>query len=313
MHSSACWRYKKMLELKDWSELLDTALKEDHASDDVTSKLFSEFAASKGVDAEKQLCRFQLTAKEDLLFCGAGLLNVLRERSGWTFESDASEGQWVKSGDSIIHGSAPFFDLLSLERSFLNILQHLSGISTRTHRAVTIVDEAWQLWSEGQKEELDKPEVLHTRKTLPGWRRFQIFACLAGGGSLHRLNLADRAMIKDNHRAFLSQQKSSFEQMREWAKNGYQDVWQEALFEADTLAEALDLHAAGAQHLLLDNFTPASLPAAISKLNCRSIEVSGGITLDNLKNYVLPGVTRISLGSLTHSVKAADISLEILD
>lgn len=306
-----------MLEPKDWSRLLEIALEEDHASNDVTSLLFLDYVASRQIESSEAktspICSFQLLAKEDLVFCGAGLLKVLQERPGWTFQSDTDEGQWICAGDRIMHGEAPFFDLLSLERSVLNILQHLSGISTRTHQAVSTVEEVWQQWSESDKEKFEKPEVLHTRKTLPGWRPYQIFACLAGGGALHRMSLSDRAMIKDNHRVFLSQLGSSFSEMKNWLQAEQKALWQEAIFEADSLQEALELEAAGAEHLLLDNFAPSDIPEAITQLHSRSIEVSGGINLANIKDYVLPGVTRISIGSLTHSVKAADISLEIVD
>ncbi|MEO5668569.1 MAG: hypothetical protein ABIR96_10960, partial [Bdellovibrionota bacterium] len=174
-----------------------------------------------------------------------------------------------------------------------------------------LIDDAYEEWSDVDKERFEKPRLYHTRKTLPGLRPFQVYAACVGGASLHRLHLADRVMLKDNHKLILETMGASFVELLGWARSRPEmapDLW---LLEVDSPDEALRLNAVGAKHLLLDNFDPSMVRDILPALrNVESIEVSGGLRLETLATYVIPGVHRLSVGALTHSARSLDISME---
>jgi nicotinate-nucleotide pyrophosphorylase (carboxylating) len=193
----------------------------------------------------------------------------------------------------------------------LNLLQMLSGVSTQTQSYAKIIDEAYEAWPDDDKERFEKPRLYHTRKTLPGLRAFQVYAAVVGGADLHRLHLADRVMLKDNHKQILEAQGLGFVDLVGWARSRPEtasDLW---LIEVDSADEAMRLAAVGVKHLLLDNFSPALVREVLPALrSVESLEVSGGLRLETLADYVIPGVKRLSVGALTHSARSMDISME---
>lgn len=293
----------------DWAPLLDLAFREDRVNGDVTTKLCEEFLKGR-IDPTLQV-DFTLLSREEGVFCGASLLQHLETSHSWTFSSRLVDGDAIRVGTYLAEGRAPWATLLSQERSVLNLLQMLSGVASETARYAKVIDEAYRLWSDEDKISFEKPRLYHTRKTLAGLRAFQVYASCVGGAKLHRLHLADRVMLKDNHKSILQTAGTDFVDLIGWARTKPEtglDLW---LIEVDTPDEALRLNAVGAKHLLLDNFSPLLVREILPALrNVESVEVSGGLRLETLASYVIPGVHRLSIGALTHSARSLDISME---
>ena len=190
-----------------------------------------------------------------------------------------------------IEGSARA--ILTAERTALNLLQRLSGIATATHTYVAAVQGTGV-------------EILDTRKTAPGLRRLDKLAVACGGGTNHRSDLAAAILIKDNHIAVAGGVAAAVRAARAAAPGLHVQA------EADTLDQVDAAIAAGAESVLLDNMTVAGLRAAVALAAGRvRLEASGGITLDTVRAIAETGVDAISIGALTHSVRALDISLEV--
>jgi nicotinate-nucleotide pyrophosphorylase (carboxylating) len=190
-----------------------------------------------------------------------------------------------------IEGSARA--VLTAERTALNLLQRLSGIATATHTYVAAVQGTGV-------------EILDTRKTAPGLRRLDKLAVACGGGTNHRSDLAAAILIKDNHIAVAGGVADAVRAARAAAPGLHVQS------EADTLDQLDAAIAAGADSVLLDNMTVAGLRAAVARAAGRvRLEASGGITLDTVRAIAETGVDAISIGALTHSVRALDISLEV--
>jgi len=189
--------------------------------------------------------------------------------------------------------------VLRAERPLLNLLQRASGIATLTHRYVeALIGTACRL--------------LHTRKTAPGLRRFDAAAVVAGGGEVHRLDLAHTVMIKDNHwRALAGSGKSLAEALSEARGRGALSCQVEV--ESETAVR--EACAAAADRLLIDNQTPATVRSwgdlARSLRPGIAIEATGGISLSNVRGFAEAGADFVSVGELTHSVRAADIAIEL--
>jgi nicotinate-nucleotide pyrophosphorylase (carboxylating) len=188
--------------------------------------------------------------------------------------------------------------LLSCERVILNLMQHLSGIATLTRSYVDAIQGT-------------KARVLDTRKTVPGLRMLEKYAVLCGGGTNHRLDLASGILIKNNHIALGGGLRIAIAHALERRQKG-QRV-QVEVRNARELEEALEC---GAEAILLDNMTPAHVKSAIDRIREENrwipTEASGGIVLENIRAYAETGVEFISVGALTHSAKAADISMSIV-
>jgi|GEM_PF-499342 len=296
----------------DWSSLLSKALREDHFDGDATTRICAEYLTEVHSFDSKEVVSFSLVSREGGIFCGKRLLEHLTEKHSWSAEQMLEDGDTMRMGTQIFVGSAPVLTLLSLERSVLNILQHLSGIASHTKKFKDLIDEAWLDWSLEDQDKFPKPKLYHTRKTLPGLRPYQVYAACVGGADRHRLHLSDRVMLKDNHKFLLAQKQSNFVDLVNWARAGGDPHWPLWLVEVDTIGEALHMNAIGVKHILLDNFPPHVVREVLPTLsNMESIEISGGLRLDNLKTYVIPGVKRMSVGALTHSARSLDISLEL--
>ena len=207
------------------------------------------------------------------------------------------DGQPVKAGDILLKISGPARAILSAERVALNFVQRLSGIATLTAQYVDAVKGT-------------PVQILDTRKTTPGWRRFEKYAITCGGGKNHRLGLFDLVLIKDNHLVALrGAQPNAIAAAVRRARAKFPRLKIEV--EADTLEQAGQAAAAGADIILLDNMKPAQLRLAVQKIKGRAkTEASGGVNLGNIHAIAKTGVDFISVGALTHSARTVDIGLD---
>jgi nicotinate-nucleotide pyrophosphorylase (carboxylating) len=207
-------------------------------------------------------------------------------------EWSCADGTPLQAGQTLCTLSGSARALLTGERTALNFLQLLSGIATTTRRYVDAVEGT-------------RAKILDTRKTLPGLRVAQKYAVLSGGGTNHRMGLYDAILIKENHIAAAGGVAAAMKTALAAAPPG---VWIQVEVETlDQLQIALD---AGARLILLDNMDTAQMRAAVAYTAGRAeLEASGGITLDNVRQIAETGVDRISIGSLTKDVRAADLSM----
>ncbi len=208
------------------------------------------------------------------------------------------DGQVAKNGDTLLHIKGDGRSILMAERVALNFLQHLSGIATLTHQF-------------HQSVRGYPVAICDTRKTLPGWRAIQKWAVTLGGGTNHRTSLGDGILIKDNHLALFSNHKMAVRNAcRLVNANAPEDL--PTIVEVESLAQVRQAIASQADIILLDNMTPSTVKKAVRLINHRAlVEVSGGITLRNVRAMAAAGPDRISIGALTHSAPAATVSLEL--
>lgn len=204
------------------------------------------------------------------------------------------DGELLKPGDVIAEIEGNARAILTGERLVLNLLQHLSGIATRTAAFVELV-EAYQT------------RIVDTRKTIPGLRLLEKYAVRIGGGHNHRLGLFDAVLIKDNHIKVAGGICPAIEM----ARRGISHT-SKIEIEVESLAEVQQALSAGADIIMLDNMNPQDMKAAVELIGKKALtEASGGINEQNIKAAAAAGVDVISIGALTHSVKALDISLDI--
>jgi nicotinate-nucleotide pyrophosphorylase (carboxylating) len=206
----------------------------------------------------------------------------------------AEEGSWGERRE-VARLSGPTRVILTGERTALNFLQRLSGVATMSRHAAQAVEGTSAV-------------VLDTRKTTPGHRVLEKYAVRVGGSHNHRAGLDDAVLIKDNHIRAAGGITAAVHAAQ--LRAGHSQIIEVEVTNSDELEEAIQ---AGAQLILLDNHTPDQLRAAVRQSAGRArLEASGGITLDNLREFAQTGVDYISLGALTHSARALDFSLEIL-
>jgi len=208
------------------------------------------------------------------------------------------DGDRISVGTALLDIKGNGRSILQAERVALNFLQHLSGIATLTHAFCLAVRHT-------------PARILDTRKTLPGWRALQKWAVALGGGTNHRFSLGDGLLIKDNHLALLQKGRQT---VRTACRLAHRDASRAVplIVEVESLAEVRQALAGKADIILLDNMTPAMVKQAVALIKRRAIvEVSGGITLKNVRAMAQAGADRISIGALTHSAPAATISLEL--
>jgi nicotinate-nucleotide pyrophosphorylase (carboxylating) len=207
------------------------------------------------------------------------------------------DGRRVKAGATLLKISGPARAILSAERVALNFIQRLSGIATLAAQYVEAVKGT-------------HAQILDTRKTTPGWRRFEKYAVTCGGGHNHRLGLFDMVLIKDNHLAALRNEKpNAIAAAVARAREKFPDLKIEV--EADTLEQVEQAADAWADIILLDNMNPVQLRLAVQKVKGRmKTEASGGVNLANVRAIAGAGVDFISVGALTHSARAVDIGLD---
>jgi nicotinate-nucleotide pyrophosphorylase (carboxylating) len=208
-------------------------------------------------------------------------------------EFGSSDGAKVEPGEVVATVRGPLRDVLTAERTALNLLGHLSGIATLTRRWVDAVAGTGA-------------QIRDTRKTLPGLRALEKYAVRCGGGLNHRMSLSDAALVKDNHVAAAGGVVEAFEAVRERYPGLELEV------EVDTVAQACEVIVAGADLVLLDNMDPAQLRevAAFAAGRAR-LEASGGLRLENARAVAETGVDYLAVGALTHSAPVLDIGLDI--
>lgn len=268
-------------------DIIKTALREDINYIDTTTDLVIPEGA-------RSSARF--LAKAEGVLCGLDVALRVFELLDTSFSAKVyrHDGDTVQPGDIIaeVEGSARF--LLKGERTALNLLQHMSGIATATARCVHIVEGT-------------NASITDTRKTLPGLRSLQKYAVTVGGGRNHRYNLSDGAMLKDNHIDAAGGISAAVAAVR--GKLGHMVKLEVETRNLDEVREAL---AAGADVIMLDNMSCEQMSEAVKLVNKRALlEASGGITDETLRAVAETGVDIISIGALTHSVKALDISMKI--
>lgn len=205
----------------------------------------------------------------------------------------AADGDRVGAGDVLLSAVGPTRDLLTAERTALNLLTHMSGVATATAQWVDALGP-------------DGPKVRDTRKTLPGMRELQKYAVRCGGGVNHRMSLSDAALVKDNHVVAAGGVAQAFTAVRERFPGIPVEV------EVDSLEQLVEVLEAGADLVLLDNFTPEQMKRAVGITAGRArLEASGGLTFDNAAEVASTGVDYVAVGALTHSVKALDIGADL--
>ena len=236
-------------------------------------------------------------AKEEGIFCGEDIIRtgfqlLNNELSTQVFVQD---GQPIKIGQELAHVSGNIADLLKGERVVLNLVQRMSGIATLTRKTVQTLDSG-------------HTKVCDTRKTTPGLRMLEKYAVRCGGGYNHRYGLYDGVMIKDNHIAFAGSISKAVAKVR--AKAGHMVKIE---VETETEEQVIEAVHAGADVIMFDNRSPDEIKEFIKLVPSTIItEASGGIQLTNIADYRDTGVDYISLGYLTHSYKALDISVKVL-
>ena len=266
---------------------LETFLLEDIGDQDITSQsIFPSDKAGKGV----------FIAKAEGIISGSEVIKAVYHLLDPSIEVVAhkADGERVTSGEKIADVAGPITHLLTGERVILNIIQRMSGIATITNQCVEALNDA-------------TIQICDTRKTMPGLRMFDKYAVTCGGGKNHRQGLYDGVMIKDNHISFAGSITAAVESVR--GKIGHMVKIE---VETETKEEVLEAVAAGADVIMFDNRSPEEVREFATYVPETSVtEASGGITLENLASYQDTGVQYISLGFLTHSVQALDISLQV--
>ncbi len=235
-------------------------------------------------------------AKADGVLCGLDIamrvFTLLDDT--FTYTVHKNDGDEVKAGDLIVEFNGRTACLLKGERTALNIIQHMSGIATATNKAVKLCEGT-------------NASVTDTRKTLPGLRALQKYAVVCGGGKNHRYNLSDGAMLKDNHIDAGGGITNAVAILR--SKLGHMVKIEVETRNFDEVKEAVS---AGADIIMLDNMNNEQMAECVNYIDGRAkTEASGNITLDNIAEVAKTGVDIISLGALTHSVKAFDISMKM--
>ena len=273
-------------------EKLKQLLAEDVGQGDVTSAA----VVPAGLTVEAVV-----VAKEAGIVAGLEEITILAESLKLNVKTEVTDGEQIRSGQIIMKISGNAQIILSAERTMLNLLSRMSGIATATRRL-----------TEKLRKAKSTAKIAATRKTAPGLGYFDKKAVLIGGGDPHRLRLDDMILVKDNHIAIAGSVESA-------VKRAKQNVSFSKKIEVEvtSVADALAAAETGADIIMLDNFSPKQIREAVEALKKAGffgkvlLEVSGGITAENLLEYASTQVNIISLGELTHSVKALDISLEI--
>lgn len=268
------------------------ALTEDVGTGDVTTL---------ATVPENAMANALMVAREPLVVAGIAFAEcAFKELSSEVqIERVANDKQRVTSGQTILKITGPTRAVLTAERVALNFLQRLSGVATLTARYVDAIKGT-------------HAKILDTRKTTPGWRRFEKYAVACGGGVNHRIGLFDAILIKDNHLAMLrNEPPNAVEAAVRRSREKYPNLPVEV--EADTPQQVEQALFAGADIILLDNMDPQQLRTAVGWIAGRAkTEASGGINLDTVRAVAETGVDFISLGAITHSARAVDIGLDFV-
>jgi nicotinate-nucleotide pyrophosphorylase (carboxylating) len=272
--------------------LIQLALTEDVGTGDVTAHYFTPATART---------KARIFAKEPGVLAGATVAEAVFHAvdAGLAVRVLRQDGDTLKVGDTVLEISGLTRSILTAERTALNFLQRLSGVATQTHRYVQAMGPT-------------KCRLLDTRKTTPGWRALEKDAVKAGGGTNHRIGLYDMAMVKDNHllaEAGLPALQHAIDALHR------DHPGMRVELEADRIAQVEGfLTLRGVSVILLDNMSLEEMARCVALVDGRvQLEASGGVTLERLAKIAATGVDFISCGALTHSAKALDLSLELLE
>lgn len=267
--------------------LVRFALDEDVGRGDVTTA--ATIAADKMVTA-------MISAREAIVVAGLPIAAVVFEEAGAKaqVEARAREGERAAAGTALLSIRGNAAELLGVERTLLNFLQRMCGVATLTRRFVDAVSGT-------------RARITDTRKTIPGWRLLDKYAVRMGGGWNHRFGLDDGILIKDNHVLACGGIAAAVARARSAAPHLLR-----VEVECDTLAQVEEALTAGTDAILLDNMSTADLAEAVKRIAGRAIvEASGGMTFQRVREVAETGVDLISVGALTHSAPAVDLTMEL--
>lgn len=286
--------YEKEKIIEAFEPLLGLGAKEDFPLGDITSE---------AIFKDDSLVCSRLFAKAEGVLCGLDLLIYALEKGGKLEKKNCfkKDGDMVEKGELVLEVFMPKKGFLKYERIGLNIVQHLSGIATKTRRFV---------------EELSasKTKLLDTRKTLPGYRFLQKYAVFVGGGKNHRMGLSDMFLIKDNHIKAAGGISKAVERVREYALE--KGVPKTVLIEVECkdLDEVREASSLLVDVIMLDNMGTREMKEAMLSIDSRvKVEISGNVAYERLKELRDLGADFVSAGSLTHSVEALDFSMKIVE
>ncbi len=266
-------------------KIIELAVEEDFGLGDITTD---------NIFAPTDLIKASFIAKDDMVVCGGEVAKAVfcYVDPSIKFKMLKKEGECIKKGEKLAEVSGPALGVLKGERPALNFMQRMSGIATM----------AFELNKIAKKH---KVMLVDTRKSLPGMRKLDKYAVRTGGAKNHRMSLADSVMIKDNHIAACGGIEKAVKLIK--SKIGHTPKIE---VETKNLKEVKEALKAGADIIMLDNMSISDILKAKALINGKAIiEVSGGVNRNNLEQYCKTGVDVISMGALTHSVPAKDISM----
>ena len=285
--------------LNSVAKIIEMAFIEDNIFNDITSDLTIDKSSKS---------KFQINARQDLIFCGekifAEIFSQLKKSQKFSdceinFEVLFKDGESVKKSQNILEGYGNDNLILAAERVMLNLIQHLCAIATHTNKFVTKLNN-------------QSIKILDTRKTLPNLRELQKYAVICGGGFNHRFSLADLILIKDNH----INSCGGVEQVFEKIKNSCSGSNNKIEIECDNFIQVSQAIKYKPDIIMLDNMDLSELKKSIELIRSKypqiMIEISGGISLENISKYSCLDIDFISIGSLTNSCQSVDIGLDFL-
>ncbi|HEY3389968.1 MAG TPA: carboxylating nicotinate-nucleotide diphosphorylase [Prolixibacteraceae bacterium] len=278
---------KSGLNIEEIRPIIDYALKEDIGSGDITTNSL--------IPLDLQ-ARATMVAKSTGIIAGLAIAEyVFRTLSNdITWKTFVNDGDKVSKGDLILEISGSYRALLTGERVALNFMQRMSGIATMTANYVAELKDF-------------KTKILDTRKTVPGLRLMDKYAVMAGGGTNHRIGLYDMVLIKDNHIKIAGGITNAVAQIKKNVPAGIKIE-----VETTSIEEVREALAASVDIIMLDNMSNSTMAESVKLINGRAkVEASGNMTIERLKQVAATGVDYISIGMLTHSVAAFDISMNI--
>lgn len=273
-------------------QIVQTALKEDLGFGDLTSSALL---------SKSMLAKAKIVAKEAMVVAGLAVAKEVFHQVDHTLtvQFHEQDGAWVRANTGLLTITGMAQSLLQAERVALNFMQHLSGTSTLTHHFCHAVRDL-------------SVKIVDTRKTTPGLRALEKWAVRLGGGYNHRFSLHDGILIKDNHLMVLADHKMTLSQACRLAKQQAPHGLRVSV-EVETLAQVRQALQGKADVILLDNMSPSKIQQSVAMIKGQAlVEVSGGITLDNIREMAKTGVDVISIGALTHSAPAMDLSMDII-
>lgn len=277
----------KLSEIDLISEIIKKSLSEDIGSGDITTN---------SLIPQEMVSKATMVAKGDGIIAGMNVARAVFQQLSAEIEWNplVQDGERVKKGDLLVEMSGSFRVLLTGERLALNFLQRMSGIATMTGHFVAEVAEF-------------NTKILDTRKTVPGLRILDKYAVKAGGGENHRIGLYDMVLIKDNHIKVAGSIRKAVDQIRSKVP-----ATMKIEVETTTIEEVMEALEVKADIIMLDNMSNETMKKCVELINHQAkVEASGNMNLERVREVAATGVDYISIGALTHSVSALDISMNI--